>query len=422
MGDPVAFADEMASFGPISHTRVGNRHLWFVSDSELIEATLVGLHRELHKDEVTRRLAEIIGNGLVTSEDELWKRQRRLAAPSFTRAHIATYAGTMVECAREYADALEDGVATDVHADMSAVTLRIVVRVLFGADVADEVQAVGEALETCMVYFDDEIHTWRMFLPRSVPTPGRRRFERARVDLDAILARYITARRDPGSRGDDLLSRFLEARDVDGSGMDEVQLRDEAMTMFAAGHETTAIALTNALLHLARHPEAARRLDAELAEQLPDRDPSVTDVERLKWCDAVVRESMRLQPPAWIIGREPTEPVSLGGFEIGAGEAILVPIAAVHRSARWYDAPDTFRPERWLDGSCAGLPRFAYLPFGGGPRVCIGNHFAMMELVLVLATLWRRVRYEVPADFRMTYRPAVTLRPAAGLPATVRRR
>lgn len=420
LGDPVGFVQQLAEeYHPISRTRIGPEMTWVVSSPELIGDVLLGQHKNVFKDAVTRRLKDMLGEGLVTSEGELWKRQRRLAAPALQRRQIEVYARTMVECAADYAEQLVDGANVDVHTDVSAITIRIVVRTLFDADVADEVAEVERCLDTVLNVFDSEIHTWRYFLPQFVPTPARKSFARAARSLDTIISRYIDLERQRGAAGDHLLARLMAATDEEGSSMDATQLRDEVMTMFAAGHETTAVALTNTAWLLDQNPESAAKLDDELSRVLGDRDPTLDDLPKLEYCGAVIRESLRLHPPAWIIGREPQKEIEVGGYTVGKGDQILIPIRAMHHSERWFDQATEFVPERWLDGLEARLPKFVYMPFGGGPRVCIGNHFAMMELVLVLATLRRRLTYRVKPGFEFRHQPAVTLRPADGLAATV---
>lgn len=418
--DAVGFARTMVeTYGPISRTRIGPDMTWFIAEPAAIEEMLLTKHKVMHKDAITAKLQASLGEGLLTSEDDLWKKQRRLAAPTLGRRQIASYAETMVECARDYADGLTAGADVDVNEDMSAITMRIVVRTLFGADVADEVKTVQRALHTVLSQFDAEVHTWRFFLPDAIPTPGRLDGKRAVKTLDTIVNRYIELRRADEEPRDDLISRLLAATDEDGSKMPARQLRDEAVTMFAAGHETTSIALTNTFYQLARHPEVAARLDAELEEVLQGQEPTLEDIPKLVWTSACLRESLRMSPPAWIIGREPQEDVEIGGYLVKKGEQLVIPIAAMCRSERWFLRPDQYEPERWLDGLEQRLPRFAFLPFGGGPRVCIGNHFAMMELVLVFVTIRQRHKFEVSADFVLEHEPAVTLRPVNGLPARV---
>ncbi|MFT6400521.1 MAG: cytochrome P450 [Bradymonadia bacterium] len=418
--DAVGFARSMVeTYGSISRTRIGADVTWFIAEPSAIEELLLSKHKVMHKDSITAKLKNALGEGLVTSEGELWKKQRRLAAPTLGRRQIASYADTMVECARDYAEGLCKGDSIDVNEDMSAVTMRIVVCTLFGADVADEVKTVQAALHTVLSQFDAEIHTWRFFLPDAIPTPGRIESKRAVKTLDTIVNRYIELRRADEEPGDDLISRLLAATDEDGTRMPAKQLRDEAITMFAAGHETTSIALTNTFYQLARHPEAAARLDAELEEVLQGRDPTIADLPKLVWTNACLQESLRISPPAWIIGREPQEDVEIGGYQVKKGDQLVVPIAAMCRSERWFLRPNQYEPERWLDGLEERLPRFAFLPFGGGPRVCIGNHFAMMELVLVFVTIRMRHKFDVDPNFVLEHEPAVTLRPANGLPAQV---
>jgi cytochrome P450 len=266
------------------------------------------------------------------------------------------------------------------------------------------------------------VHTWRRLLPHAVPQPVRRRMRQGGRVVDDILMDIIRQKRAAGASGDDLLSLLLAARDDAGTGMSDAQLRDEAATLFLAGHETTALALGYAFVALAGDPAVRDWLHEELDDVLGDRLPGADDVPRLVRTGAVVDETMRLYPPAWIIGREPQTDVTLGGYRVSRGEQVLMSPWALHRDPRWFADPLAFRPARWLDGLADRLPRFAYLPFGGGPRVCIGNHFARMEAVLVLATIARRVRLDTAPGFRLRLAPAVTLRPAGGLPVVVRRR
>lgn len=276
-----------------------------------------------------------------------------------------------------------------------------------------------------MHHFQLSAQTWRQLLPEWIPQPGQKEFEQAVADVDEVLFRIIRERRASDLEGDDLLSLLLRARDDDGVGMDDQQLRDEAITIFLAGHETTALALTWAIYLWCRVPEAAERVRVEVDEVLGKRPATVDDVKKLPLTEAFINETMRLYPPAWTIGREATEDVEIAGWKVPKGAQVLTPQCVVHRDERWFPQPDEFRLERWLDGNEKSLPRFGYFPFGGGPRICIGNHFAMMEAVLTLATLVQHRDFELvspkvdggPGDAPVS--PSVTLRPAEDIEVKV---
>ena len=408
-----------ARWGAVLGFRLGRENIVFLGEPALVGEVLVDKDGAWIKDKVTRDLSSFLGQGLLTNEGAAWRRQRKLIAPPLTRKHIAGYADAMVRRTVEYVRALRDGDTRDVHADMSAVTLEIVTETLFGASLGSDPSKVGRAIDGVMGDFQELVQTWRRFFPSTVPFAARRRTAASAREIDAVVFEVIQSRRRTGERGDDLLSRLLEARDDEGSGMSDGQLRDEAVTLFVAGHETTANALSFALMLLGDHPEVDARVGEEVARVLAGRPATADDVAALRVTDAVARETMRLYPPAHIIGREATRDVALGPYALPKGTAVLISPWALHRDPRFWPDPLAFRPGRWLDGSAEGAPKNAYLPFGGGPRVCIGNHFAQMELVLVLATLAQRVRFERASGAPVRVQAAITLRPADGLPMRV---
>lgn len=411
-------------YGPVASMRFGRDVAVVVSDPELVGDLLLDKEGAFVKDVVTRGLAEVLGHGLLTSEGDLWRRQRRLIAPSLGKGRIAGYAAAMVEHTRRYAEALRDGESRDVHADMSKLTLDIVVDTLFGARIPGGGQErVARIIDQYMHDFHALVHSWRSFFPAWFPFPERLRGARMARELDALVMGVVKERRARagGSRGDDLLSRLLAARDesTPDRGMDDRQLRDEVITLFTAGHETTANALSWTLLLLAEHPEIDARLAQEVATTLEGRTATPDDLPSLVLARAVLDEAMRLYPPAHIIGREATRDLRLGGFDLPKGTTVLVSPWAMHHDRRFFPDPEAFRPDRWLDGSTASLPRHVFLPFGGGPRVCVGNHFALMEGVLVLVTLVQRARFERISRAPVRAQPAVTLRPVDGVPLRV---
>ena len=406
--------------GPLVKYRQLGVRVMLILEPAVIESVLVGEASRLVKDKFTRHLMHIVGKGLLTSEGELWKRQRKLLAPSFQPKQIAGFADVMVERTLAMLATFRDGEERDVHAEMMHLTLDVVVRTLFGTAIvrAKEVEVL---LERTMNDYRDLKMSWRAAFPPWFPFPARLRFKSSRTALRGIINELIVERRKLPP-ADDLLSTLIAARDDEGHGMSDQQLLDEAMTVFLAGHETTALALAYALVLLARHPRVRDQLTNELDRVLGGAPPRYEDAARLNLCNAVVREAMRLYPPAWAIGREATEDLSLAGEPVKRGTQLILAPWSVHRDARWFREPLEFRPERWLNGETSTLPRFAYFPFGGGPRVCIGNHFAMLEAVLLLATIVSRVQLDGQQNSELALSPSVTLRPAGSLPLRVARR
>jgi cytochrome P450 len=404
--------------------RLGRERIVFLGEPDLIAEVLLDKEGVFIKDRVTRGLSLFLGQGLLTSEGDLWRRQRKLIAPSLTKKHIASYADAMVRRTRDYVAELENGQERDVAVDMSHATLEIVVETLFGTALGAGHERVGRAIDSVMLDFQEIIQSWRRAFPDWVPFAARRRTRRTMKEVDAVVLEVVQKRRASGELGDDLLSRLLAARDETDPtrGMDDAQLRDEVMTLFIAGHETTANALAWTLLLLAEHPEIDARVFAEVERVVGRRDATADDVPSLGFTEAVLKESMRLYPPAHIIGREATRDVRLGPWTIPAGTAVLISPWALQHDPRFFDDPEAFRPDRWLDGSTAELPKYAYMPFGGGARICVGNHFAMMEAVLVLATIASRARFERISRAPVEPQPAITLRPKGGLPLRVRLR
>jgi cytochrome P450 len=351
-----------------------------------------------------------LGEGLLVSEGDFWKRQRRLAAPSFKRSEIKSYAETMVRRANEYAESIQQGSKRDIHHDMLGLTLNIVADALLGAS-APPAQEVGEVLEVIMTEYQELGLSWRGMFPDWVPFRSRRRLKRQRQRLEGLIGALIDDKRRHHQNESDLLSRLIEATDEQGERMSDAQLLDETVTVFLAGHETVALTLSYCLDLLARHPEKQQALRSELATVLGGRAPSAESYEKLSYTRAVVNEALRLYPPAWGFGRETIRPITLAGAEVPARVRLIACPWVMHRDERWFEDPLDFRPERWLDGSSDSLPRYAYLPFGAGPRICIGNHFALMEAVLVLAALLARHEVTGASPKPPALNPSITLRP-----------
>jgi cytochrome P450 len=421
MKDPLGFFERCArEYGDVVRFPLPGSINYMVNHPADIESILRSNASNFRKDRFTRLMPDIFGQGLLTTEGEVWRRHRRLAQPAFQLSRLQQYADVMAGYAERLQSSWRDGDTRDIHADMMRVTLEIVAKTLFDADVTGDAAGVGEALEVIMDFFLKPIN-WFRFLQR-LPTPGALRYRRAVRLLDRVIYDIIDRRRQDGAGPDDLLSRLLAARDDDGSGMTDRELRDDVMTLFLAGHETTALALSFCWYLLALHPEVEARLAAEVTQVLGDRPATAADVARLPYADAVVREAMRLYPPVPGIGREALVDCEIGGYPVRRGTQLWLVQWVVHRDGRWFAEPEQFKPERWTPDFIRALPRGAYFPFGDGPRICIGNTFAMMEAVLILATLVRRWRLELAPGYRLTLAPSITLRPAKGMPMILHRR
>ena len=424
--DSLGFIERLRrDYGDVVSTRFFYVPAYFLFHPDHIEQVLATNSRNFIKPLSFRTpfFHRLVGRGLLTSEGDFWRRQRRLAQPAFHRERIASYARRMVLDAEALVQTWRDGEIRDVHRDMMRLTMEIVTHTLFDVDVTDDAGKVARALAVLVEPFGSQA-TLKWILDNRFPTPANRRFHKVAAQLDEVIYRIINQRRAAGNKDQgDLLSMLLQALDDDGSQMTDQQLRDEVITLFLAGQETTALTLSWAWYLLARHPAAEARLWRELDEVLEGgRAPTAEDFPRLKFTEMVVKESMRLYPPAYIIGREAVNDCEVGGYRVPARTQLFMPTWVVHRDPRFFDAPDEFRPERWTPEFAASLPKYAYFPFGGGPRVCIGNTFALMETVLVLAAIARNYRLELVSDRPVPLVPAMSLRPRDGIRMIVHRK
>jgi cytochrome P450 len=383
---------------------------WFIfSHPDDIERILVKDARVMKRDAGIDIVARILGRGLLTSEGDLWKRQRKLMSQAFTPKRIAEYATAMVRVGDVALKRWQAGATTNLHQEMSRLTMEVVADVLFSASMdAAEVETVGSAMEVANEFFSGSPEAM-LKIPKWVPTPRNIGMNRAVAKLDRVVYDIIAKRRD-GQPKSDLLGTLLAARDDDGAGMTDVQLRDEVMTLFLAGHETTSLALAHSLYLLSLNPEIEQHLHDEVIKVLGDRLPTSEDARSLPFAEQVIKETMRLYPPAWSVGRETVEPYEIRGYKIPVGAQLVASQWIVHRDARWYPDPERFDPDRWSPERAKSIPRYAYFPFGGGPRVCIGNHFAIMEATLLLAMIVQRFRIELLPGEKLELAPAVTLR------------
>ncbi len=412
-----------AQQGDIAHWRVGRQDLYLFSHPDLIRDVLVTNQKNFHKSRGLERARRLLGNGLVTSEGEFHLRQRRLAQPAFHRDRIAAYGSTMSTYAARTSSRWGDGSTVDMHTEMMHLTLGIVARTLFDADVDDEAAEIGEALTQAFESFNFAMIPLTEFLD-NLPIPAVRRFNAARDTLDRTIYRMIEDRRRSGENRGDLLSMLLFATDTegDGTGMNDTQLRDEALTIFLAGHETTANALTWTWYLLSQNPEAEAKLHAEVDQVLEGRPPTFNDMSRLPYTRMVFAESMRLYPPAWAIGRRALEAFEVRGFPIPARSVILMSQYIMHRDRRFFPNPERFDPERWNPEAQALRPKFSYFPFGGGARMCIGEQFAWMEGVLLTSAIAQNWRMRMEPGFPVELQPRITLRPKYGMRMTLERR
>jgi cytochrome P450 len=413
--DPLSAMDAWAKErGDIYRIKLIRNEAWVVSRPSEIERILTSA-RGFRRDENGRQLKHMLGEGLLTAEGTLWMRERRLLQPAFHRDRVAEYAKVMVDLGVAEFDRWQGG-PRDLNHSIMGLTLKIAAATLFGDGEVDA-EEVGRALDDVMHRFSGV-----MFLvPMWAPLPRMRAYHRAVDRLDRLVRGVIARRRArAGAEGKDLLSMLLHVQDEDGSKLSDTQLRDEVLTLLLAGHETTAVALTWAGHLLSQHPGAQARLHDE-ARALTG-PATAADYPRLKYAEAVLQESMRLYPPAWAIGREVVEGFQLAGHDLPDGGRIIVTPYLTHRDPRFFRDPLQFRPERWLDGSLANLPPYAYYAFGGGQRMCIGKGFAMMEGTLLLAELGRRLLLHPKPGFTPVPFPSITLRPRDGVHLIVERR
>jgi cytochrome P450 len=419
--DPIGLLQRVAAGGDVQRLRLPRLDAWLLNHPDVIREVLVSGHHDFMKGPTIQASKRLLGESLLTSEGDFHRRHRRLIQPIFHHDRMESYGPVMVERADRTADRWRDGDVVDVHQEMTRLTLSIVGEALFGSDVeSDEARHIGAAMTET---FDNFGRIFSPLFPLLVrlPVPAMRRFHRARALLDATIARMIRDRRRGGTSGQDLLSLLLRAREDGAGGMTDEQVRDEAMTLFLAGHETTAVALTWTWYLLSTHPEVEAGLHDEFDRVLGGASPWPGDLSRLEYTQMVLREAMRMYPPAWAIGRRALAEHPVDGRVIPARAVIVVSPYLVHHDPRWWPEPERFRPERWAEEDLS-RPRLAYLPFGAGPRMCIGEPFAWMEAMVVLATLAARWRLCLVPDQRVEFQPAVTLRPKHGIRMTVRRR
>lgn len=411
--DPLAFMlDAKHRYGDVVFTRFAGFGAYLVSSPEGIEYILRTNRDNFTKSALIERFRVVLGDGLLTSSGPLWTRQRKLIAPAFHHKRVQSYVEAMTDVIDRHLSQWRPG-DREVTQDMMRLTLDIAVRTLFGTATGDASERVGRALETVVDYFAETL-SYPLPIPLSVPTPQNRRFLGARDELFDVVQRIIREKRKSPD-GDDLLSMLLALEDEDGQGMNDQQLQDEVLTLLLAGHETTALTLTYTFDLLARHPEEERALHAEVDRVLADRTPTLEDLSGLVRVEQVVKESMRLFPPAATLIRQAQADDVVLGWPVPKGSLVVLPQWVTHRDARWFESPDDFKPERWTKALEEQLPRYAYFPFGGGPRICIGSAFAMLEARLAVAMIAQRYTLARLDDRPLDLQASITIRPRNGL-------
>lgn len=428
--NPLHFLEQsFREYGALVHLRFGpSRHLYLLTEPDLIKEVLLAKQQHFRKAKGLQTAKAVVGEGILTSEKEKHLRQRRLMQPSFRKDRISAYGEAMVRYADRMTAQWEAGQTRVITEDMMQLTLDIIMETMFGSQLEEEiVGGISRAIDVGMKYVSTRASSF-IDLPASLPTKSNREFQEASKLLDGVIFSIIEKRRkqqngEAGTGRKDLLSMLLAARDEDGSAMTDDQVRDEVMTIFLAGHETTANTLSWTWYLLALNPEAERKLHAELDSVLQGRLPTPEDLDKLEYLQLLLWESMRLYPAVWAINREVVDEVEIGGHTFRPGDTIMMSQYVMHRNPAYYDRPEEFRPERFEGDFMKTIPQFAYYPFGGGPRVCIGNNFAMMEAALIIATVGQRFGLRL-ADGHppVELEPLITLRPKNGLSMVVEAR
>jgi cytochrome P450 len=415
--DRLAFLTRMArTYGDIVQWPFGPFRTWLVTHPDYVHQILTTDAAKFHKSAITKRsLGPTIGNGLILSEGDFWRHQRTLIQPAFHIKRIQEYARVMVDYAVRILDEWRPGQVRDIHHDMMKLTLAIVSKALFDADISDRADNIG-ATVTQLVEVSNRLAMSILIPPEWVPTRDNRLNSEIRRRLSDITLGFIKQRRASGEDKGDLLSMLLQTKDGDtGRAMSDKQVVDESITLMMAGHETTATALTWTFYLLSQNPRVEAALHAELDRVLTGRLPGFDDLPRLPYTEMVIKESMRLYPPVWAIPRQAIAEVSIGGYTMPKGQIVLLSPWVSHHDGRYFTDPESFAPERWAGDFEKQLPKGAYFPFGGGPRICIGNSFAMMEARLLLAALVQNYSLSLAPGQAVDTEPLVTLRPRYGM-------
>jgi cytochrome P450 len=420
--DPLGkFTELFQAYGDTFHLQFGETHVFTLSHPDHFHEVLVEKAASFYKaadyKDEKRGLARFLGSGLVTSDGDYWKRQRRLAQPAFHARRIEAYAQTMVDFTQDMLNTWQYNHTVDVAEEMTALTLRIIAKTQFNTAMTADIRQIAEAVTTFQQFV-----TGIDIFPLWVPTPAHLKQKQHKQRMDEIIYRLIRERRAPGNDEGDLLSMFLETFDDDGGGMTDRQIRDEMATVFLAGHETTANALNWIWYLLSQHPQVQARLHNEIDSVLQGKPPTMADLKRLPYVEMVIKEAMRLYPPVWQMSRQAIADVEIGGFRVPRGSHVTLVQYFTHRDPRWWDYPEQFIPERFTPEQEKQRYRYAYLPFSNGPRVCIGNHFAMLEASLIVASIAQHFELALQPEHQVMPEALIALRPKGGLPMILQHR
>jgi cytochrome P450 len=414
--DALGFFESLArDYGDVAAFKVGNFPAVLVSHPDPIEQVLVKQHDKYHKNKLAwRQVKAVMGEGVFVSEGEDWLRKRKMGAPAFATLPLEGYAPEMIALTESYISTWKDGQEFDIHQGSMALGLLIAAKTLFGVDASDDL----EPMEKAAYWIMDEVaarFSRPFFLPDYVPIPGHIRYNKGIKYIDQLMYRIIAEERGGQAEARTFLRRLMDARDDNGRPMNDKQLRDEVCNMLVAGYETTALSISYGFHFLGQNRELQDRIAAEIRSVAGDRPLTHADLPNMPLTEWTAIESMRLLPPGWAIGRESIEDVEIGGYAFPKGTTVALSPWVTQRDPRFFDDPLTFRPERWAGDFRRRLPRFAYFPFGGGPRICMGSRFALMEAMLLLGTIVRRFDIERLTEKPLTLMPSVTLRPSSGV-------
>ena len=417
--DPYGFLLKAASMGPLTTLRLFSRPFYLASSAELVQQGLVQRSRSMRKDDVFEIIRRGLGNGLATSENPLWRRQRKLMAHAFTPSHVQRYGDKMVDAAIGTVEQWSNGQTVDLYETTAEIALEAVSSALFDVSVRREAQNVFRSMNAIGDFFV-EAFVSPIPLPVWWPSPRNIRFNRACKEMDSVLEGIVGQRRHDDEDRGDLLSTLIRTVGDDGERMSDRQVRDECMTMLVAGHETSGLAFMYTFYLLARHPEIERRVRQEIQTVLNGRRVTASNLPLLPLTTYAIKEALRLYPPAWMTARVLLERAQIGDYSLPEGSALIFSPWVTHRDPDVFENPEAFDPDRWSPERSKGIPKFAFFPFGAGPRSCIGHHFATMELGLIVTTLLQRCSFELVSEEEVRLGVSVTLRPANAVEARVR--
>lgn len=422
--DPLNFMIEChRKYGDVVAMRMGTLPMLMISDPDLIHQVLVAKASSFTKDAAIKNNAEFFGNGLLRSEGEYWKRNRKLASASFSPRRLEQYGQEMIEICNKKIANWNDGEIIDLEKELMRLTLSIAAKTLFDTGVEDN-DGFEAALLDAQKYLSERMEDFIvLLLPEWIPVPTNIHLKDAIHRVDRVVYKLIQERRGNTEGRIDLLSSLINVQDEDGSKLSDKEIRDEVFTLFFAGHETTSLTMTWTYYLLSQHPEIEEKLLNEINSVLQNRSLTTgSDAHQFDYARKVIRESMRMLPPVWVIGREAAEDCQIGDYEVKKGTSILISQWVNNQDSRWFSNPEQFNPERWTPEFCEALPKFAYFPFGGGPRTCIGNNFALMEAVLLLVSISRNFHLDLESSQKVELHPAVTLRPRTSIMMKVKKR